>query len=100
MNRYRVRFTADAEDDLLRLYDFLLEQDFDAAEHALEAIRTSIELLGLSPFSCRKAVAHNPLLRELVIPFGAAGYVALFEIEGPSTVTILAVRHQREDDYH
>ena len=65
----------------------------------LAAIRTGIELLGLSPFSCRKAVADDPLLRELVIPFGAAGYVALCEIEGPSTITTLAVRHQREDDY-
>ena len=100
MKRYRIRFTTDAEDDLLRLYAFLLERDLDAAEHALAAIRAAIELLGLSPFSCRKAVADNPLLRELVIPFGAAGYVALFEIEGPSTITILAVRHQREDDYH
>jgi hypothetical protein len=34
-----------------------------------------------------------------VIPFGKTGYVALFEIEPPRTVTILAVRHQREDDY-
>jgi hypothetical protein len=39
-------------------------------------------------------------LRELIIPYGAAGYVALFEIEDESTVTILAIRHQREDDYH
>ena len=100
MKRWRARFTADAEADLLRLYDFLLEQHPDAAERALDAIRAGIELLCLSPFSCRKAVADNPLLRELVIPFGAAGYVALFEIDGPSTVTILAVRHQREDDYH
>ena len=45
-------------------------------------------------------MADNPLLRELVIPFGAAGYVALFEIENPSTVTFVAVRHQREEDYH
>ena len=60
MNRYRVCFTADAEDDLVRLYDFLLGQDCDAAEQALVAIRTGIELLGLSPFSCRKAVALNP----------------------------------------
>lgn len=100
MKRYRVRFTPDAEDDLLRLYDFLLEKDLSSAERALEAIRGGIELLRLSPFSCRKAVPDNPLLRELVIPFGSAGYVALFEIEGPSTVTVLAVRHQREDDYH
>lgn len=100
MKKYRVRFTPDADDDLLRLYDFLLEQDFAAAERALDAIRSGIEVLRLSPFSCRKAVPDNPLLRELVIPFGAAGYIALFEIDGPSTVTILAVRHQREDDYH
>jgi len=100
MTRYRVRFTPDAEDDLLRLYDFLIEKDLAAAERALESIRGGIELLRLSPFSCRKAVADNPLLRELVIPFGSAGYVALFEIENSSTVTILAVRHQREDDYH
>lgn len=100
MKRYRVRFTADAEDDLVRLYDFLLEKELVAAGRALEAIRDGVELLRFSPFSCRKAAADNPLLRELVIPFGTAGYVALFEIDGPSTVTILAVRHQREDDYH
>lgn len=100
MKQYRVRFTPDAEDDLLRLYDFLLEKDLTAAERALEAIRGGVELLRLSPFSCRKVVAKNPLLRELVIPFGSAGYVALFEIDDPSTVTILAVRHQREDDYY
>ena len=100
MKRYRVRFTADAEDDLVRLYDFLLNKDLVAAGHALEAIQDGVELLRFSPFSCRKAVGDNPLLRELVIPFGLAGYVALFEIDGPSTVTILAVRHQREDDYH
>ena len=55
---------------------------------------------GEIPITCRKADASNPFLRELVIPFGAAGYVALFEIEDSSTVTILAIRHQREDDYH
>ena len=100
MKSFRVRFTPDAENDLVRLYDFLLEKDLAAAERALEAIRAGLELLRFSPFSCRKAVADNPLLRELVIPFGAAGYVALFEIDGPSTVTVLAIRHQREDDYH
>jgi plasmid stabilization system protein ParE len=39
-------------------------------------------------------------LRELTIAFGVSGYVALFEIDGAKTVTVLAVRHQREDDYH
>ena len=99
MKRYRVRFTPEAEDDLLRLYDFLLEKDVAAAEHALEAIKEAIELLRFSPFSFVKAQPGNPFLRELIIPFGSAGYVALFEIEPGSTVNILAVRHQREEDY-
>ncbi|MDB5936201.1 MAG: Plasmid stabilization system [Massilia sp.] len=51
------------------------------------------------PFTCRKASPESPFLRELVIPFGSTGYVVLFEIEDATTVTILAVRHQREDDY-
>ena len=99
MNRYRVFFTPEAEDDLLRLYDFLLEKDLTAAERALEAIKEAVELLRFSPFSCRKVLRDNPFLRELVIPFGSAGYVALFEIVSDRTVNILAVRHQREEDY-
>lgn len=100
MSRYTVRFTLEADDDLLRLYDFLLESDLRSAERALHAIRGAVELLRLSPFSCRKALPDNPFLRELLIPFGVAGYVALFEIDAASSVTILAVRHQREEDYH
>jgi plasmid stabilization system protein ParE len=43
---------------------------------------------------------HFSLVGRPLIPFGGAGYVALFEIEDSKTVIILAVRHQREDDYH
>ena len=101
--RFRVRFTNEAEDDLLRLYAFVIDRfdgDWAAADRALEAIKTGILSLELSPFGCRKVAADNPFLRELVIGFGGSGYVALFEIEGENTVTVLAVRHQREDDYH
>jgi plasmid stabilization system protein ParE len=98
---YRIRFTLQAEDDLLRLFDFLLEQDVSVAAHAESAIYKGIEALEIFPFSCRKAdIEHgNPFLRELIIPFGVAGYVVLFEIENDKVVTIIAVRHQREDDY-
>lgn len=100
---YRVRFTEEAEGDLIRLYEFILarnESDWSLAERALSAIRNAIRSLELSPFSFRKAIPNNPFLREIVIPFGASGYVALFEIDTEETVTILAIRHQREDDYH
>ncbi|HEX6795363.1 MAG TPA: type II toxin-antitoxin system RelE/ParE family toxin [Casimicrobiaceae bacterium] len=99
MKRYKVRFTTQAEADLVRLYDFLLDRDIDAAERALETLQSAIELLRFSPFSCRKAVADRPFLRELIVPFGSSGYVALFEIDRGNRVNVLAVRHQREEDY-
>jgi plasmid stabilization system protein ParE len=98
-----LRFTREAELDLVRLYQFILGRDVadgTMAERALEAIRHAISGLERSPFSYRKASGgDSPFLREVVIPFGASGYVALFEIDGSDVVTILAVRHHREDDY-
>lgn len=98
---YQVRLTTEAQQDLDRLYDFLLEVDVHAAQRALESMEQAFRLLAYSPFSCRKAtLQNNPLWRELLIPFGHTGYVALFEIEDGRTVTVCAVRHKREEDYH
>jgi plasmid stabilization system protein ParE len=97
---YKVRYTRAAREDLRRLYGFLLEKDIEAARRAREAIIKAMELLEHFPFSCRKADPGNPFLRELVISVGSTGYVALFEIEDATTVTILAIRHQLEIDYH
>lgn len=97
---YQVRFTSRAKDDLQRLYRFLLGKDITVAKHAYQAICKAVELLEKFPFTCRKVRDENPFLRELLIPFGSAGYLALFEIEDQSTVTILTIRHQREDDYY
>lgn len=104
---FRVRLTREAETDLERLFDFVLQRelsregggDLELAEHALAALNAGIATLQTSPFTCRKA-GPSPFLRELVIPFGRSGYVALFEIEDSANVTIVAVRHQRERDYH
>ena len=97
--KYQIRYTDEANDDLKRLYAFLLQQDIQAAEYALRSIANAVDLLKSFPFTCRKARSENPFLRELIIPFGSNGYIALFEIEENNIVTILAVRHQREDDY-
>jgi plasmid stabilization system protein ParE len=99
-----VRYSASARSDLARLYEYLLDrastvEDLDLAEQALSAITTAVQSLSRSPFIFRKA-GDDPFLRELLIPFASSGYVALFEIEDAATVTILAVRHQLEDDYH
>jgi plasmid stabilization system protein ParE len=103
---FRVRLTREAEADLDRLFDFLVERelgrdggDLALPEQAMGALRAGIGTLKSSPFTCRKA-GDSPFLRELIIPFGRSGYVALFDIENDSTVTVVAIRHQREDDYH
>ncbi|MCC5049620.1 type II toxin-antitoxin system RelE/ParE family toxin [Xanthomonas campestris] len=100
---FAVCFTQQARDDLARLYEWLLkrtESDFTIAECVSQAIRDGVTVLELAPLSCRKAVPADPFLRELVIGFGASGCVVLFEVESNQVVTVLAVRHQREDDYH
>lgn len=102
---FAVRYTDAARDDLLRLFDFLLQrartrEDLDDAQSAIDAIVAAVEVqLVRSPFIYRKA-GDSPFLRELIIPFRGAGYVALYEILDATTVNILAVRHQLEDDYH
>ncbi len=66
----------------------------------MDAIRFEIEeRLTRTPLVYRKA-SDNPFVRELIVAFGASGYVVQYEIEGVAIVNILAVRHQREDDYH
>ncbi len=105
MATFAVRYTDSAREDLIRLFDFLLlraqtAEDFATAQRAIETIQQAVEQgLSRAPFMYRKA-GNSPFLRELLIPFQSAGFVALYEIENASLVTVLAVRHQLEDDYH
>lgn len=100
-----VELSPSAQDDLERLFDFLLDraetsEDLDLAQAAIDAIRAAMQQqLAATPYSFRKAF-QSPAQRELIIPFGSTGYVALYEIVTPSKVVVLAVRHQREEDYH
>jgi plasmid stabilization system protein ParE len=102
---FEVELSPTAEADLERLFDFLLDQaetseDLDRAQAAINAIRAAAQhRLAVTPYSFRKA-AQNPAQRELIIPFGGTGYLALYEIVSASKVVVLAVRHQREEDYH
>ena len=100
-----VELSPTAEADLERLFDFLLDraatsEDLDRAQAAIDSIRATVQhRLAITPFSFRKA-AQSPAQRELIIPFGSTGYVALYEIVSMTKVVVLAVRHQREEDYH
>ncbi|HEY4082515.1 MAG TPA: type II toxin-antitoxin system RelE/ParE family toxin [Burkholderiaceae bacterium] len=102
---FKVVLLPAAEQDLLQLHEHVLTRelerdgDLGLADEAVSAIEAAIHSLTRHPFICRKAT-DNPFLRELIIPFGRTGYVALFEIASGELVVVSAVRHQREDDYH
>ena len=103
---YTVKFSQAAAEDLEQLFEFALQReldsetgDLDIPDRAVQAIKNGIAFMTISPFASRK-VGSSSFIRELVIPFGHTGNVALFEIVDSSTVIIGALRHQREDDYN
>lgn len=101
---WAVRLTREALDDLQRIEDVLMDQalrhaDLDLPLRAFNSIQRELKLLQSNPYTCRKT-GSDPFERELVIPFGGSGFVALFRILDEREIAVLALRHQREDDYH
>ena len=102
---YAVESTQGAEDDLVRLYDFLLDraemlEELDVADKAVQVIRpVALSHLSTTPYSYRKVGARSTL-RELIIPFGTTGYILRFDIRSPELVLVIGARHQREEDFH
>ena len=88
----------EAANDLDRLADFLLEVDAECAVETIELILDALMVLERHPRMGRPLLQG---LRELVISRGQSGYLALYSYdESADMVLILAVRHQREQDYH
>ena len=106
MKTYKLDITISAQEDLERLYDFLSDHDTFLAERAVAAIEKSYEFLRFMPESCCRApmrlegLLEVHVYREMIVRFGRSGYLILFEIQGDETVSVLAVKHQRENDYH
>ncbi|MBY5738908.1 type II toxin-antitoxin system RelE/ParE family toxin [Rhizobium leguminosarum] len=97
---FELKYTPTFYEDLDRLADFLIERDPDLAERAINAMQKALMMVEDFPLMARRASADDPLLRELVVPFGSAGYVVLFKVVSETSIIVLAVRHQREEDYH
>lgn len=87
----------EAADDLERLVDFLRESDPEHAVSTVDLILDALCILERHP-RVGRPVPHG--LRELVISRGRSGYLALYSYdEGADTAVVLAMRHQREQDY-
>lgn len=95
----RIIITAAAKLGLDRCRDFLVAKSPEAARRAATAISRSLAALETSPQIARPFRDH-PDLRELLIPFGDAGYVALYTHDRQKDeILILAFRHQKEAGY-
>jgi plasmid stabilization system protein ParE len=95
----RLIVTEGALRGLERCRAFLAERNPLAAERAGQVIARHLQALESSP-SIGRPLDTEPELRELVIGFGEAGYVALYRHEpADDTVYLLAFRHQREAGY-
>ncbi len=95
----QVIVTEGAAEGLERCRKFLAAKAPDAARRAGQAIERQFLLLETFP-DIGRPFPDMPELRELVIAFGDAGYVALYRHESADdTVYVLAFRHQNEAGY-
>ena len=95
----RIIITEGAVQGLERCRLFLAEKNPLASKRAGQTIKHQFTLLESEP-EIGRPFDDLPELRELIIPFGDSGYVALYRHEKKSdSVLLLAFRHQKEAGY-
>lgn len=87
----RIVITAQAEADLDRHFDYILERNPEAAVRAYDAITSQI--MSLADFPGRARPGRVPRTRELVI--AGYPYIVVFELTADEVV-ILHVNHTRQ----
>ena len=93
----QVIYAARALDHLELTVKTLVDENHAAAIDAVRAIQDAVEHLAAHPLVGRRIEGD---LRELVISFGATGYIALYRfVVQLDEVRVLALRHQREIGY-
>ena len=81
--------------DVQRLYRFLAPKNSEAAKRAVQAIRQGVKVLEQQRGLGRPVEDTDDEFRDWIIDFGDSGYVARYRVDQQS-ITILAVRHQKE----
>ncbi len=93
----QVVYSAYALENIERAMQFLRERNPEVAVASAAAIRSAVESLASHPLIGRRVEGD---LRELVISYGATGYIALYRFDiQRDQVRVLALRHQREIGY-
>jgi plasmid stabilization system protein ParE len=84
----------EAASDIERVREFLDVNNPEAAKRALRAIFTALERLQEFPGLGRPT--EDSRIRQLIISFGTAGYVARYTIRDSGDVLVLHLWHGRE----
>jgi plasmid stabilization system protein ParE len=93
----QVVYSAYAVENIERAMQVLREKTPELAVASAAAIRSAVENLATHPLIGRRVEGD---LRELVISYGATGYIALYRFDiQRDQVRVLALRHQREIGY-
>lgn len=93
----QVIYTPNALRDLEKLRIFLKGRGNDVAQRAVSVIRKEIDKAKNNPERFRP-MPDLPHYREIVIDFGASGYVARFRHETGGDIYIVRIKHQLEDE--
>lgn len=95
----RVIVTTRAGQGLERCRRFLADKSETAIRRAAQAIEQRFLMLETAP-AVGRPFPENPEWRELAIPFGDSGYVALYRYEPAADVVyVLAFRYQKGAGY-
>jgi plasmid stabilization system protein ParE len=91
-------FLPEAEDDIERLYGFLIEQGNPlAAQKAMLAIDEGIQMLLETPYIGLR-MEGRPDYRQLFVPFGKSAYNLRYRIyEEADMLVVVRVWHGREN---
>jgi plasmid stabilization system protein ParE len=93
----QVVYSANALDNIERAKQLLRDKTPEVAVASAAVIRSAVENLASHPLTGRRVEGD---LRELVISYGATGYIALYRFYiQRDQVRVLALRHQREIGY-
>ena len=90
----RIEWHDSAIADLERLKEFILPHNKEAALRAVRLIKAAVTRLAANP-CIGKAVEDLPYYHDVVIPFGASGYLLRYRLLSDS-VLIIAVKHGKE----
>jgi hypothetical protein len=103
-SRYRVVPTATFQEDIERLDEHIVRRelagntpDVTCLFRFRDAVEQAMTILSFAPHTCRRS-DEDRQLRELIIPSGHGGCVALFAIRD-FDLALLAARDRHERDY-